>query len=69
MKRKNENKVMSIVLAGIFLVAGGAAYLLGFVKYAFMVGQVNVAIYPAAFLALVGAALAWRTFVTASRQS
>jgi len=69
MKRKNENKVMLIVLAGIFLAAGGAAYLLGFVKVAFMVGQVNVSIYPAAFLALAGAVLAWRTFVTANRQS
>ena len=69
MKRKNENKIMSIVLAGIFLVAGGAAYLLGFVKYAFMLGQVNVAIYPAAFLALVGAVLVWRTFATSSQQS
>ena len=69
MKRKFENKVMPIVLAGIFLVAGGAAYLLGFVKIAFMVGQVNVAIYPAAFLALVGAVLVWRIFADASRQS
>lgn len=69
MKRKLENKVMPIVLAGIFLVAGGAAYLLGFVKVAFMLGQVNVAIYPAAFLALVGAVLAWRTLATANRQS
>jgi len=69
MKRKNETKITPLVLAGFFLAAGGAAYLLGFVRYAFLVGRVNVAIYPAALLMLVGVVLVWWTIFKETRQA
>ena len=69
MKRKNETNIIPLILAGFFLAAGVAANLLGFVKYAYLVGRVNVAIYPAAVLMLVGVVLVWWTIFKQARQS
>lgn len=53
MKKTTERRLALVLFVTCMLVAG-AAYSLGFVKYTFQVAGVNVAIYPAAFLALVG---------------
>jgi hypothetical protein len=53
MKKKIERRVSLGLLMACMLIAG-AAYSLGFVKYTFQVAGVNVAMFPAAFLALVG---------------
>jgi hypothetical protein len=53
MKKKTERRAALVLLVVCLLIAG-AVYSLGFVKYTFQVVGVNVAIYPAAFLALVG---------------
>jgi len=59
---KTNRKQLQVILAGISLTTGGTAALLGFSKYAFFVGRVHVAIYPAAFLALLGVVLAFLAF-------
>ncbi len=53
MKKTNERRLALVLFVTCMLIAG-AAYSLGFVKYTFQIAGVNVAIYPAAFLALVG---------------
>lgn len=53
MKKKNERKLAMWLFAACMLLAA-SAYALGFAKYTFQIASVNVAIYPAAFLALVG---------------
>lgn len=54
MKKTTERRLALVLFVACMLIAG-AAYSIGFVKYTFQVAGVNVAIYPAAFLALVGA--------------
>jgi hypothetical protein len=66
---KTNRKQLQVILAGAFLAAGGIAALLGYTKYAFPVGSVNVAIYPAAFLALVGVVQIWRAFFVNTAKS
>ena len=53
MKKKNERKMAVWLFVACMLLAA-SAYASGFVKYTFQIAGVNVAIYPAAFLALVG---------------
>ncbi|HAY83868.1 MAG TPA: hypothetical protein DCY42_02790 [Chloroflexi bacterium] len=53
MKGTTERRI-TLVLFVVCMLVAGAVYSLGFVKYTFQVAGVNVAIYPAAFLALVG---------------
>ncbi len=53
MKKKTERRA-SLVLFAVCMLVAGATYSLGFVRYTFLVAGVDVNLYPAAFLALVG---------------
>jgi len=53
MKKNSERKNGLVVFAACMLIAGAAASL-GWLKYTFQVAGVHVAVYPAAFIALVG---------------
>ena len=53
MKKKTERRA-SLVLFAVCMLVAAAAYSLGFVRVTFQVAGVNVNLYPAAFLALVG---------------
>ena len=68
MKETTERRFALVLFVASMLVAG-AAYSLGFVKYTFQVAGVNVAIYPAAFLALVGAVQLAGVYLTRKKQS
>ena len=67
MKKKTERKLAQGLFAACMLLAG-AAYILGYVKYTFHVAGVNVAIYPAAFLALVGVVQLFGTYLPSNKQ-
>lgn len=58
----------SLVLFAVCMLVAGAAYSLGFVKYTFQVAGVHVAIYPAAFLALLGVVQFAGVFLTGSKK-
>lgn len=66
---KTNRKQLQVILAGMLLAAGGTAYALGFVRYNFLVGDLKVAIYPAAFLILIGAVQAYRAFFVNAERS
>ena len=68
MKKTTERRLALVLFVTCMLVAG-AAYSLGFVRYTFQVAGVNVAIYPAAFLALVGVVQLAGAYLPRKRQS
>ena len=68
MKKTTERRLALVLFVACMLIAG-AAYSIGFVKYTFQVAGVNVAIYPAAFLALVGAVQLVGAYLPRKRQN
>jgi len=68
MKKTTERRFALVLFVACMLIAG-AAYSIGFVKYTFQVAGVNVAIYPVAFLALVGAVQLVGAYLPRKRQN
>lgn len=61
-------KARNNVIAAVLLIAlGAAAYVFGVVQYQWMVGGVEVNLFPAAGLLLAGAVLLWRAWLSDAR--
>lgn len=67
MKKRTERK-FALVLFVVCMLLAGSVYAVGFAKYTFQFVGVNVSIYPAAFLVLVGIVQLFGSYLPSKKQ-